>query len=145
MHWEFFIIMFVYETKAIQPPEKPTKLEPTTAWLDYSGELVVDLFPQSPKNWKWTIEQEFSSEICQIWQDLIKSSEISLILLANFCHYDMDQTDYHQLKAQSVQSLRLVTCWDIFHPISLGWVQVEPKLDLTWLMDNPIWNYIFYV
>ena len=78
--------MFVYETKAIQPLEKPTKPEPIATWLDYSGELIADLFPQNPKNWKQTIEQEFSSEICQIWQDLIKSSEIPLILLANFCH-----------------------------------------------------------
>ena len=141
------MISFVYktETKAIQPPEKPTKPEPTIAWPDYSGDLVVDLFPQNPKNWNRTIEQEFSSEICQIWQDLIKSSKISLIFLANFCHYDVDQTDYHQLKAQSNQSPRLATCWDIFHSISLGWVQVEPKPDPTWLMDNPIWNYIFYV
>ena len=60
------MILFVYETKAIQPPEKPTKPEPTAAWPDYSRELVVDLFPQSPKNWKQIVEQEFSSEICQI-------------------------------------------------------------------------------
>ena len=85
--------MFVYETKAIQPPEKPTKPEPTAAWPDYSRELVVDLFPQSPKNWKQIVEQEFSSEICQIWQDLIKFNEILLIFLANFCHYDVDQTN----------------------------------------------------
>ena len=62
--------MFVYETKAIQPLKKPTKPEPTAAWPDYSGELIADLFPQNLKNWKRTIEQEFSSEICQIWQDL---------------------------------------------------------------------------
>ena len=67
--------MFVYETKAIQPPEKPTKPKPTAAWPNYSGELVADRFLQNLKNWNWTIEQEFSSEICQTWQDLIKSSE----------------------------------------------------------------------
>ena len=127
------MILFVHktETKAIQPPEKPTKPEPTTAWPNYSGELVADLLPQNLKNRSWTIEQEFSSEICQILQDLIKSSEISLIFLANFCQYDVDQTDCHQLKAWSNQSLRLATCWDIFHPISLGWVQVDPKPDRT--------------
>ena len=57
--------MFVYETKAIQPPEKPTKPEPTATWPDYFGELVADLFPQNLKNQNRTIEQEFSSEICQ--------------------------------------------------------------------------------
>ena len=75
------------------PPEEPTRPEPTAAWPNYWGELVADLFPQNPKNLNGTIEHEFSSEICQIWQDLIKFNEILLIFLANFCHYDVDQTN----------------------------------------------------
>ena len=47
------MIFFVYktETKAIQPPEKPTKPEPTIAWPDYSGDLVVAQAPTKEEHW----------------------------------------------------------------------------------------------